>query len=705
MAAICTGDFTGGNGQYLGKSSLTGGPNLRASHTFCVRVKHTTTSTTIDSLCAAYVNNAGTTGSGIGRNSGVTSTGLRAYRISTIGTADAANYSTAYGNTTTWYHVTFVYNATTQFIRVYYDGVFIGQHSSVTTRPSSSTTNLFYIGWSPGKYADAGIWDRALSDSEVADQAAYRECQVTSGLLGFWRLDSNGNDSSGNGQNFTAQGSGTAVSYSTADNPPQPESPVVDVVGTATSASTLSAALNTTKPVASTATSASTLTGALNTTKPIAATATSADTLTGALRQTHAMVGSATSASSLAAWIRPRWGRRINSSPGLTRASLNLSTSAFTFMTWIKHVNVGTGLARAYITNASTVELLVSGTNIVLRVNDGASNVINNSSASGGTWHHLAVTYDGVTARAYLDGSQVASAACTLAGSVFNNIQIDNSAGSGIGEFAHVKIWTTALPAAEVLSEANFYTPHSATSQLFAWWPLAWQSPGADASGVTGPLTVGTGDDEAQSESPGAELTNLASTATSASTLTGALVQQQALAATATSASTLTGAAIQSQALAATATSASTLAGALNTVKPIASTATSASTLSADLTQQQALAGTTTSASTLTADLVQTFAIASTATSASTLSGALNAGKPLAAQADSASTLTGAMVQTQALVATADSASTLSGLLTVPGAFVGVSTSASTLTGDLTQSVGLAAAATSASTLSGALTA
>lgn len=718
MAAICVGTFTSGSGQYLTKASLTGAPNLRASHTFMFRLKNTGTSTTIDSVVAAFDNNALTTGSVIGRNNGVgTSSQMRWYRINTSGTADAANYGTCYGNTTTWYHIAFVYNATTQNIRCYIDGVYIGQHSSLTTRPSSSTTNTFLIGQHPGKYADAAFFNRALTDQEVADMAAYRVCQVTSGLRGFWRLDSNGNDSSGNGQNFTSGGTGTAVSYSTADNPPQPETPIVDLDGGASTASTLSGSLTKSFALAGAPSTASTLSGTLTLNKALAGDASSASTLTGDLRLGKQLAAAATSASSLAAWIRPRWGRRVENGFGtLVRTTGTVPVNGpWTLMTWLRVVSnptpTGDG-AGLYIADGSAAQAqlywsVVSGTprlRFAVWDSTGTLRINSTSATTDNNWHHLAVTYDGVnTATCYIDGSSVASSSAmsTSGAAVFANIVWDSYV-AGVSEFAHAKLWAAQLTAAEVVQEKDFYTPSHHNTKLYAWWQLGWQNPTLDSSGNGNTLTD-NGSTEAQTEAPGLPLTNLAGAPTTASTLAGTLSQAQPLVAAATSASTLSGTLSQAQPLVGAASSASSLAGTLSQAQPLTGAPTTASALAGTLSQAQPLVGAASTASSLTGALSVAIPLAGAASSASSLAGTLGQALVLAGGATTTSTLTGALGIAGAFGGNALTASTLAGTLSVDKPIAGAASTASALTGVLSLLQPLSGALSSASSLAGSI--
>lgn len=706
MAVLFSADYDmggSGSGQYLNVNFT--GPNLRASHTIMCRVKHQDSGTGYNALQLYYLAQSDVSGSGVARVSGSTSTAMTWLRQGGFFsyTQDAAARSTCFGNTSTWYHIALVYNATTGQIRSYIDGTFIAQQASSTTRPISSTANGFGIAGS-NKIADAAFFDRELSDSEVADMADYRVPQVTSGLQVFWRLDSDANDSSGNGRNGSVAGSGTAPTYSTADNPPQPETPTVDIAGGATTGSTLAGALTVAKAFVGAATSASTLAGDLRLTKQIAAAATSASTLSGDLTLTKQLTAAASTASTLAAWIRPRWGRRIDNSPGLTRASFGLSLAGgFTMMTWIRHINVGTGLARFYISSTAAIELSVVNSNIFLRLNDGSADVISHNVADDGNWHHVCISFDGTTARAYIDATQVATATPTLSGTV-NSLQIDNAAGSGVGEFAHAKVWSSALSAAEIAQEKDFYAPAHANPSLMAWYQLSWQNVTLDSSGNGRTLTAGTGSVEAQTEAPGLPLTDLAGGATSASSLAGTLSVAKPLVGAASSASTLAGTLSQAQPLVGAPATASALAGTLSVAKPIAGAAASSSALAGTLSLDQPLVAGASTSSSLTGSLDVSVPLAAGASTASTLSGTLGLHIPLEGALSTGSSLGGALGIEGAFGGNALTTSTLAGTLSVDKPITGAAASSSSLAGTLSQLQPLGAAANTASTLAGSIT-
>lgn len=687
MAAISTSQYN--SGQVIARA-VTGGVNLQASHTMMVRLKNSSTATNITTVVMSYLETNPTfsdSGSAVGRNSGFgTSSQQGWYRIndSFSPTADNAAYGTCYGNTTTWYHLAFVYNASTQRIRAYIDGTYIGQHTSNTSRTQSVTSNTYGCCAHPGKFADFAFFNRALTDQEVSDMADYRVPQVTSGLLAFWRLDSDATDSSGNGANGTVSGGTPNITWSTADNPPQPETPTVAIAGTAASTSTFTGSLTSIKPHAGTAASTSTFTGSLSVAKPLAGTAATTSALSGALSVAKPLAATVSSTSALSAWLRPRWGRRvISGSASLSRtATLFSASSPWTVMGWYKTFTVGTNRFQFATTGGAAIIRLGSNTSGQLQIEEVIGGAVNYTTADDNQWHHLAMSYDGTTLRAYVDASLQASGAVSLSGN-FIQLLID-AQSSGVAELAHIKAFTFQLSAAEILSEATYYTPHTGSpAQLYAWWQMGWQNVTLDSSGNGRSLTDNSSA-EAQTEAPGLPLADLAGAAASTSTFTGSLNTTKPIDGTAASTSTFTGALSQAQPLAGTAATTSQFSGDLGTLKPIAGTAQSISAFSGALIQSQPLA--------------------STAQSTSQFSGALDSAAPLAGTAGTTSAFQGDLGTLKPVAGTLGSTSQFSGTLGATGVFTGVAQTVSAFSGDLNVSRELAATLGSTSAFSGTLT-
>lgn len=639
----------GVNEKYLSDLSVTGTVNLRASHTIMCRMKHSVTTTSGDIWPVYFSDSTGASGSLIGRSASASpgSTTISAERGSTGGTINKADATGTYGNTTTWYHHTLVYDATAATISHYVDGTFISSVASVTTLPANVNGN-FVVGILRGKLADVAFFSRALTAGEVSSMASYRVPQVTSGLIGFYRLDSGPADTSGQGNTLADAGSGTATAYSTADNPPQPETPTVALDGDAASSSALAGKL--TSLVAGAAASSSAFAGQAR--ALVKGNAASTSAFAGALRA--AVKGDAASASALAAYLRPRWSRRFSPTTESSNTALTVPGSQpFTVMGWMKAVSWTSGdNFGGYLTDggSNSVSWGIDSTSGQYFIQTGASVVLG---TDDGNWHHYAIVWDGVAVTRYRDGSGTTTAD-TVANVNYGTILVGRSvAGTNTIEVSQLKLWAgRALTAAEVDSERLFHNPHVAPVSY--WWQFTWQNPTQDDGGSS--KTLSSGGAEAQFEPPGQFL----------GLITGA------------------------------AASTSTFAGSLSTTKPIAGAAASSSAFAA--AARALLTGPAASTSTLAGQL--NALLSGSAASTSVFAGALSA--QIAGAAASSSSLAGAL---QALLAgAAASSSSFSGTLGLSGQFAGNLTTASAFnTPQLSVNAPISGSLATSSALSGAL--
>lgn len=713
----------GGSGQYLNVNFT--GPNLRASHTFMARVKHQDAATNYNAIQAYYLSQSDATGSAIQRVSGGTSTAMNWLRqAGYFGYAqDTAARSTCFGNTTTWYHIAFVYNASTGQIRAYIDGTFIAQQASSTTRPTSSTANGFGIAGS-NKVADAAFFDRALDDAEVASMAAYRVPQVTSGLQVFWRLDSNANDSSGNGRNGSVVGSGTAPTYSTADNPPQPETPVLDIAGTATTVSALTGSLTVSKALVSSAfATASALSGSLTVAKALASSGfTTTSSLTGTAAIRNNLAGALTTTSALTAWIRPRWGRRYApSSYELWSGTGPAVAGPWTVAVWSRRIDAGSGIAKPAELQSGGGKLIqiayLAGDVRVLVDSGGggdATAVTTTAAATLGQWYHHAVTYDGATVRTYVDGAEVDARVYNFApgAETLNSVYTESAFGtSATIEAASFKLWTAQLSAAEIQSERDYHVPHYQTGSLFAFWAMGWEAPLNDTSGNARHRTFSGGTrSDAQTESPellGSPFTEIAGAATTTSALSGTLAVSKALSGSAATVSQLAASLALAVALQGSASTVSALSGTLTQSVALASSAhTTTSALTGTLSVQHALVGDLVTTSSLTGTLGQDVVLAGDASTVSALSGALSVAVALAGDSATVSSFSATLSQQQTLAGSMSTVSALTGALAVfdEAALAGDALTLSALDATLHVAKPIAGDAATVSSLSGALT-
>jgi Laminin G domain. len=128
------------------------------------------------------------------------------------------------------------------------------------------------------------------------------------------------------------------------------------------------------------------------------------------------------------------------------------------------------------------------------RAGNGSISLGHTVTASLGQWYHLAVTYDGTTARAYLDGSLVSSQALAMTDIHNQNDFGDFSGGLATAEYAQVKVWNgKCLSVGELAVEKAYWTPQTAPGSVYAWWQFDAAAPTLDSSGnshtLSGPGT------------------------------------------------------------------------------------------------------------------------------------------------------------------------------------------------------------------------
>lgn len=121
-----------------------------------------------------------------------------------------------------------------------------------------------------------------------------------------------------------------------------------------------------------------------------------------------------------------------------------------------------------------------------------------------GSWHHVAVTYDGATWSLYLDGAvestltvgQPVNAACTAAASLASALTTGNAAaGFFDGAVDEVRIWNVARARAEIISTINTQIT-APTAGLAARWGLnedAGVAFSSSAGGTVNGTLTGTG--------------------------------------------------------------------------------------------------------------------------------------------------------------------------------------------------------------------
>lgn len=118
------------------------------------------------------------------------------------------------------------------------------------------------------------------------------------------------------------------------------------------------------------------------------------------------------------------------------------------------------------------------------RTGNGTPLLNHTATVATGQWYHLAITYDGTTARAYLDGSEVASAAVAMVDLHDVTDLGDFSSGQATAEYAQVKTWLGhCLSVGELANEIAYWSPQTAPGNVYAWWQFDAAAPTLDSSG------------------------------------------------------------------------------------------------------------------------------------------------------------------------------------------------------------------------------
>lgn len=128
------------------------------------------------------------------------------------------------------------------------------------------------------------------------------------------------------------------------------------------------------------------------------------------------------------------------------------------------------------------------------RAGNGVTFLNHTATVSTGQWYFMSITYDGTTARAYLDGSQVASQAVALTDTQ-NTTDFGDFSGTGVAEYAQVKVWNgKCLSVGELAIEMAYWAPQTAPGSVYAWWQFEAAAPTLDSSGnshtLSGPGTA-----------------------------------------------------------------------------------------------------------------------------------------------------------------------------------------------------------------------
>lgn len=161
-----------------------------------------------------------------------------------------------------------------------------------------------------------------------------------------------------------------------------------------------------------------------------------------------------------------------NVADSLTRTTNLPSGTAYSLLGWFRLTSDRNTYTSFFVYGSSggvcnSVQTGVDGTNLIIW--NGSSESFG-SSLVVGTWYHLALTSDGTTTRAYLNGVLNISTASTA---VSAQIWVGNSPDNEPldGRAAAIKIYSATLSADEILREMRTVRPQR-TANLNGWYPL-----------------------------------------------------------------------------------------------------------------------------------------------------------------------------------------------------------------------------------------
>ncbi len=184
-------------------------------------------------------------------------------------------------------------------------------------------------------------------------------------------------------------------------------------------------------------------------------------------------------------------------------SSFPAGSSARTISAWAKPTNTSAGARIIFgygnTTTGQGMVMFQSGTS--LSAGGYGDNLTVTNFWTSGVWHHICFTYDGTTAKLYADGALVSSAAKSwflILNKAFIGLNL-NSTGYWNGSIDDVRIYNTALTAAQVLAIATAppsvptglaVTPVSSSSVNLSWTDASTNETGFQ---IERSLTLGSG--------------------------------------------------------------------------------------------------------------------------------------------------------------------------------------------------------------------
>lgn len=369
----------------------------------------------------------------------------------------------------TWYNIAATYDGTTA--NVYLDGVLVKTQAVAGMTLNNSAQSLFIgrdndsVQNTDGTIDNVRVWSVARTAVEIAENHNVPLVGTETGLLANYTFDAVSGgivaDNAGTANNATVTGAvltdgspdifGNAVEVAAGDTVAG-QMTANDVAGTATYTKT-----NGTNGsvVVDSATGAWTYTPNANFTGSDSFTVIAAD---GTFTDTETITVTVAKETPL-----------VNVSDGTvqfdgtndhvalgTSLSGQLSGNIFTIETWIRtaetsnsRLDIG-ALSNTGVANQGTFLFVENG--IVHFDTFNSADAVSTTVVNDQAWHHVALTYDGTTAKVYVDGKEEGSQALTITIPSANSF-IGSSSSSGTffnGQMDEYRVWSTARSADEI---------------------------------------------------------------------------------------------------------------------------------------------------------------------------------------------------------------------------------------------------------------
>lgn len=200
------------------------------------------------------------------------------------------------------------------------------------------------------------------------------------------------------------------------------------------------------------------------------------------------------SASAFSNAVPPTSSQRFSSGGSVTASAINfVGSAAHTVCGWV-NVATAAGADVCYLDpggggdGGNSIWLGFDGTTWQWNDQISGSGYAYSQAITTGSWHHLALTYDGTNCRSYLDGALVNGPSAVSLGARANMNHLDIGFG---GDFTvqSVMVLPQALSAAQIAEAMRLAPPAGVIP--YAWYPFVAGSPTTDQSGHAHTLSGG----------------------------------------------------------------------------------------------------------------------------------------------------------------------------------------------------------------------